>query len=116
MWHFEHNGEQAYGNDPLKFWADWYHGPEDKAEATPYGWNFLAFRNTEDVGREIPPCESLRRYESEKDPMLMNREGSWWGFFPKPADFERQSKEEWADENSPLESKQVTIVYRQELM
>ncbi|KAF4337454.1 hypothetical protein FBEOM_8683 [Fusarium beomiforme] len=114
MWYFEHKGEQAYGNDPLEFWADWYGGPEDEAEPTPYGWNLLAFINTEDVGRDIPTCESIHRYESEKDPMLMDTEGRWWGFLPKPADFEVQSKEEWGDEDSPLYFKQASVVYRQE--
>ncbi|KAF4422163.1 hypothetical protein F53441_14307 [Fusarium austroafricanum] len=73
IWRFEHNGEEAYGNDPLEFWADWYDEAEDKAEATPYGWRLHEFVESEGVGSEIPQqgaCEYLEQYDAFQSPFF----------------------------------------------
>ncbi|KAG7415781.1 hypothetical protein Forpe1208_v006796 [Fusarium oxysporum f. sp. rapae] len=62
IWRFEHKEEFAYGNEPLDFWDDWYDDRGDKAEATPYGWNLVAFSECHELGSEIPQrgtCESV---------------------------------------------------------
>ncbi|KAF5680461.1 hypothetical protein FDENT_8400 [Fusarium denticulatum] len=94
-WRFEHNGEYAYGNEPLDFWDDWYDEPGDRAEATPYGWNLAAFVVSDGLGSEIPPwsaCQSLRLYCKEDDPMV-NHDLHF--YLPKPVDFELWSDEPW---------------------
>ncbi|EXM30046.1 hypothetical protein FOTG_05077 [Fusarium oxysporum f. sp. vasinfectum 25433] len=53
-WRFENKGEYAYGNEPLDFWDDWYDDRGDEAEATPYGWNLVAFSECYELGSEIP--------------------------------------------------------------
>ncbi|KAH7248608.1 uncharacterized protein BKA55DRAFT_728688 [Fusarium redolens] len=95
VWRFEHKGEEAYGNDPLEFWGDWFDDePGDKAEATPYGWNLAAFSaDHKTAGSEIPQqgsCESLRRYNREDDP------GCHYDI-PKPADFEVWTNVSWCE-------------------
>ncbi|RBQ78270.1 hypothetical protein FVER14953_05928 [Fusarium verticillioides] len=57
-WRFEHNGEYAYGNEPLDFWDDWYDEPGDTAEGTPYGWNLAAFLASNKLGGEIPQWDT----------------------------------------------------------
>ncbi|KAG5792524.1 hypothetical protein H9Q69_008419 [Fusarium xylarioides] len=71
-WRFEHNGEYAYGNEPLEFWDDWYDDPWDKAEATPYGWHLADFLASDRVGSEIPQwsaCQSLPCYCEKHSPV-----------------------------------------------
>ncbi|PNP75753.1 hypothetical protein FNYG_10831 [Fusarium nygamai] len=94
-WRFEHNGEYAYGNEPLDFWDDWYDELGDKAEATPYGCNLEAFLVSSKLGSEIPQwgtCKSLRLYCKEDDRMV-NRDLHC--YLPKPVDFEVWSDKPW---------------------
>lgn len=94
-WRFEHNGEYAYGNEPLDFWDDWYDEPGDTAEGTPYGWNLAAFLASNKLGGEIPQwdtCKSLRLYCQEDDPMA-KRDLRF--YLPKPVDFEVWSDKSW---------------------
>ncbi|KAL9569223.1 hypothetical protein ACKAV7_006809 [Fusarium commune] len=100
IWRFEHKEEFAYGNEPLDFWDDWYDDRGDKAEATPYGWNLVAFSECHELGSEIPQrgtCESLH-----DDPVMpdvyvrMN--------LPKPADFEVWSNVPWCELRMARES------------
>ncbi|EXA48685.1 hypothetical protein FOVG_05360 [Fusarium oxysporum f. sp. pisi HDV247] len=104
-WRFENKGEYAYGNEPLDFWDDWYDDRGDEAEATPYGWNLVAFSECHELGSEIPQrgtCESLRRYSIDNDPVAsdvyvrMN--------LPKPADFEVWSNLPWSELRMARES------------
>ncbi|KAF5970595.1 hypothetical protein FBULB1_9623 [Fusarium bulbicola] len=93
LWRFEHNGEYAYGNEPLEFWDDWYDDPGDKAEATPYGWNLITFARSMEPGSEIPQsgtCEDLRLYCMEDDPICTDY--SFRSCLPKPVDFDVWSK------------------------
>ncbi|CZR37434.1 uncharacterized protein FPRO_02306 [Fusarium proliferatum ET1] len=53
-WRFKHNGEFAYGHEPLDFWDDWYDESGDKAKSTPYGRNLHAFIASDRLGSEIP--------------------------------------------------------------
>ncbi|KAM0553330.1 hypothetical protein ACHAPJ_007343 [Fusarium lateritium] len=78
MWLFEHNGEHAYGQDPLEVWADWDDGPdsEDKATPTPYGRGVLQFLLQEgEVGSRIPfedrECQVIRLHETAEDLMFL---------------------------------------------
>ncbi|RBQ96438.1 hypothetical protein FVER53263_05928 [Fusarium verticillioides] len=95
LWRFEHNGEYAYGNEPLDFWDDWYDEPGDTAEGTPYGWNLAAFLASNKLGGEIPQwdtCKSLRLYCKEDDPMA-KRDLRF--YLPKPVAFEVWSHKSW---------------------
>ncbi|KAF5228966.1 hypothetical protein FANTH_14364 [Fusarium anthophilum] len=99
MWRFEHNGEYAYGNEPLEFWDDWYDDPGDNAEATPYGWNLITFARSMELGSEIPQsstCEGLGLYFMEDDPICTDYDFHY--SLPKPMDFEIWSKESWWSE------------------
>ncbi|KAF5723348.1 hypothetical protein FMUND_1982 [Fusarium mundagurra] len=94
-WRFEHNGEYAYGDEPLDFWDDWYDDLGDKAEATPYGWNLAAFLVSDELGSEIPQwstCKSLRLYCKEDDLMA---DHDLRFYLPKPGDFEMWSDRSW---------------------
>ncbi|KAF5710610.1 hypothetical protein FGLOB1_5374 [Fusarium globosum] len=96
-WRFEHNGEFAYGHEPLDFWDDWYDEPGDKAESTPYGWNLHAFIASGRLGSEIPQrsaCKSLRLYCKKDDPMYGNSDLFY--HLPKPMDYEVWSDEPWS--------------------
>ncbi|KLO84776.1 uncharacterized protein LW93_5057 [Fusarium fujikuroi] len=95
-WRFEHNGEFAYGHEPLDFWDDWYDEPGDKAESTPYGWNLYAFLVSDRLGSKIPQrstCKSLRLYCKKDDPMYGNND--LFRHLPKPMDYEVWSVEPW---------------------
>ncbi|SCO38844.1 uncharacterized protein FFMR_05405 [Fusarium fujikuroi] len=95
-WRFEHNGEFAYGHEPLDFWDDWYDEPGDKAESTPYGWNLYTFLASNRLGSEIPQrstCKPLRLYCKKDDPMYGNND--LFRHLPKPMDYEVWSDEPW---------------------
>ncbi|KAF4948159.1 hypothetical protein FGADI_9854 [Fusarium gaditjirri] len=97
IWRFEHKGEYAYGNEPLDFWDDWYDDRGDKAEATPYGWNLLAFFECHELGSEIPQrgtCESLCHYNAGDDPVFFDVEVR--KNLPKPAEFEAWLNVPWS--------------------
>ncbi|KAI1011486.1 hypothetical protein LB504_002193 [Fusarium proliferatum] len=97
IWRFEHNGEFAYGHEPLDFWDDWYDEPGDKAESTPYGWNLHAFLASDRLGSEIPrwsACNSLDIYCKEDNPI--NGNNDLFYYLPKPMDFEVWSDQPWA--------------------
>ncbi|KAM0548790.1 hypothetical protein ACHAPJ_009787 [Fusarium lateritium] len=99
MWYFEHKDEHAYSHDPLEFWDDFYDEPEDKAEATPFGWRLAFFaQKTDAVGSEIPQqgtCKSLTLYEASDDPMFHKED--WWRELPAPEDIDVYSKKDWYD-------------------
>ncbi|KAF4993777.1 hypothetical protein FGRMN_6251 [Fusarium graminum] len=100
MWRFEHNGEYAYGSDPLEFWDDWYNEPEDKVEATPFGWNLALFvtKPTAMPGGIVQDinCKGLTKYNVSEDPMFQNRD--WWKCMPAPVGIDMHSERDWYDE------------------
>jgi hypothetical protein len=97
MWFFRHEDEHAYGHDPLEFWEDWYSNPDDRAEATPFGWSLACFTLRQDrTGSEIPQhnaCKGLTMYERSDDPMFL--EGDWWKHIPAPPDLDIHYKQDW---------------------
>ncbi|KAF5664685.1 hypothetical protein FHETE_6956 [Fusarium heterosporum] len=97
MWRFEHNGEYAYGSDPLEFWDDWYNEPEDKVEATPFGWNLALFftKPTATPGGIVQDinCKGLTKYDVSKDPMFQDRD--WWRCMPAPVEIGIHSERDW---------------------
>ncbi|KAF5026017.1 hypothetical protein F66182_1919 [Fusarium sp. NRRL 66182] len=100
LWYFEHDGEYAYGQDPLHHWDNWVENSKDKIEPTPYGWNLVSFiKKTDDPGSKIPQedtCESLALYNASKDPMYAHdADKSWWNC-PLHERNSMSLKEEWA--------------------
>lgn len=82
LWHFIHrNGEEAYGSDPLTFWADWEGtAAGDVASSLPYGWRlWLLYTNTrisETLQNQLPRPEEIGTiygepviYDVDSDPM-----------------------------------------------
>ncbi|KAM0343760.1 hypothetical protein ACHAPU_008187 [Fusarium lateritium] len=97
MWRFEHNGEYAYGTDPLEFWDDWYNEPGDKVEATPFGWNLaLFFTNpygaADGIVQDIN-CKGLTSYNVFQDPMFQDQD--WWRCMPAPVGIDMNSDKDW---------------------
>ncbi|KAM0424332.1 hypothetical protein ACHAPT_010478 [Fusarium lateritium] len=101
MWHFRHrNGEEAYGDDPLEFWADWKGGRAgDVAEATPFGWRFRFFARQKSrggPGSDLPPREEIGQLYGE--PVLWGEDYGQTVIQATrmPADFDLDDLSEWS--------------------